>query len=291
MYPDIFFTAEYQELFQPTAFGGKPDDFYAYGIDYCFYRRPIEGTDYCDFVSPYGYSGPIAIHNDANWVRFLKALDEYCQDEGIIAEFARLHPYLENHKFLEPECVYYLHDTVYIDLTQAKEQIWKGFDKGCKGAVKKKVNLSYPTAFRPLYEQTMKRIGAEREYLFTDSFWEKLNDLGMVHSAPGAMAVFLCHKPYAHYFLSASEIGGNINLLIWNAIQYFKAYGYKILNLGGGLKAGDSLESFKRSFSPTTKPFYVYKKIHNQDVYDILCKEKGIDPKSEGYFPAYRRPR
>ena len=291
MHPDIFFTSKYLELFQSTAFGGQPDGFYAYGIDYCFYRRPIEGTDYCDIVSPYGYSGPIAIHDDADWLHFLIAFDKFCREEGIIAEFARLHPYLENHKQLESDCALFSQDVIYIDLTQTEEQIWKGFDKGCKSAVKKTCNLPHPIAFRPLYEQTMQRIGVEREYLFTKSFWDKLNGFGIEYSAPGAMAVFLCHKPYIHYFLSASDIGGNVNLLIWNAIKAFKALSYSILNLGGGLKAGDSLESFKRSFSRTTKPFYIYKKIHNREVYAILCKEKGVDSKNEGYFPAYRRPR
>ena len=287
-YPDIFFTAEYQDLFQDTAFGGEPCQFTYAGIDYRFYKRPIEGTPYYDIVSPYGYSGPVIIGdrqcilaNTKMWYEFLiKFSQNFCRPQNIIAEFARIHPFegmtdrLGNH---------YEHEIYYIDLTQSEKEIWKGFDKGCKSAIKKNVELACPTQFKRLYERTMDRLCADKAYYFTPRFWDKLKMIGLEESAPGAMAILLLHKPYAHYFLSANELGGNVNQLIWETALMLKDAGYEIFNLGGGLKAGDSLEHFKKSFTSTSKPFYTYRKIHDQTVYNELSQGLETD-----YFPAYR---
>jgi len=59
--------------------------------------------------------------------------------------------------------------------------------------------------------------------------------------------------------------------------------GSRIFDLGGGY--GDSgLLNFKKSFSKNTADFYTYSRIHNQEVYDRLCKNK---PETD-FFPRYR---
>lgn len=297
-YPDIFFTAEYQDLFQDTAFGGEPYQFTCAGIDYRFYKRPIEGTPYFDIVSPYGYSGPIEIEN-ANWDAFLEAFSEYCEGCNIIAEFARLNPFQNqqlhwqslngnriNVAYDRLTCgkpYVYEHEIYYIDLTQSEKEIWKGFDKGCKSAIKKNVELACPTQFKRLYERTMDRLCADKAYYFTPRFWDRLDKMSLTITVPGAIAVLLLKKPYAHYFLSANEFDGNVNRLIWEAILTCKSAGYEIYNIGGGLKPGDSLEHFKKSFTKLCKPFFTYRKVHNQAIYDKLSQGLETD-----YFPAYR---
>ena len=305
-YPDIFFTQEYQELFKDTAFGGDPCYFTFAGIDYRFYKRQIEETPFVDIVSPYGYSGPVAIGENAKslilpWVAFLKEFHSYCLENNIIAEFARLHPFLSNDA---PLGGHYEHEVFYIDLTLSLDEIWVGYDKGCKSAIKKahhsltviETQSSQLLAeFNRLYYQTMTRLGAKAGYIFDcQKFplgrWVNLvcalDDEKMI-----AGALILYCGDYAHYFLSASLPNnlGATNMVIDRAIIWAKAQGCKGFNLGGGLKIGDKLESFKRSFTKLSKPFYTYRKIHNQEVYNDLCKVKGIDPKSDGYFPAYRR--
>jgi hypothetical protein len=295
-YPDIGFTPQYQDLFAGTAFGGKPGHFEAAGIDYRFYKRPIEGTPYCDITSVYGYGGPVAM-GTANWPQFHHAFHEYCQADGIIAEFARLHPFIEAlHNSMYAR---YERDVVYVDLSQSEEQIWCGFDKGCKSAIKKAVRqgvtlvqTNFVTGpFLNLYCKAMMRKDAPA-YAFDDMFFTKLGDIGECVTALGAdaAAVFITYGDYCHYFLSVNDgNSGATNLIVWEAIKRAKIKGCKIFNLGGGLAAGDSLESFKRSFSSMVKPFYTFRRVHNQAMYDELCKQKGVDSRDESYFPAYRK--
>ncbi len=301
-YPDIFFTPEYQELFEDTAFGGELCHFSCAGIDYRFYKRPIEGTPYFDIVSPYGYSGPVREANIGWWPVFLTVFCNYCMPNSIIAGFARLHPFIKNHKYLEPACLKYEHDIFYIDLTQNEGDIWKGFDKGCKSAIKKaqkkllvSITDNVSPSFLKLYTETMKRDNASKGYYFNRDFYLKLDTLKPVCVEVNDLssALMLVYGDYAHYFLSGSSMdsrgSGAGNLVLYELIKIAKAKGCKVFNLGGGVHGNDSLASFKRSFTKTSKPFYTYRKIHNQEVYNQLCKAKGIDPNSDGFFPAYRR--
>ena len=295
VYPDIFFTEQYSELFKDTAFGGKPCHFNFAGIDYRFYKRPIPGTPYFDIVSPYGYSGPLELEEFADWDKYIPEFSRYCEREHIIAEFARLNP------FIMSWGTHYEHEIYYIDLTQPETQIWKGFDKGCrsslKGAGRNNLALRQETNlldFVNLYQQTMKRDNAKPSYYFNEPFWVKLWRLGYFISVVDEQGVikssgcFLVYGDYCHYFLSAStgDSVGATNLLLWEAIKWAKFQDCKIFNLGGGLKTGDSLESFKRSFSHLSKPFYTYRHIHDKKVYDELSK--GIET---DFFPAYRAER
>ena len=301
-YPDIFFTQEYQELFRDTVFGGESCHFAFAGMDYRFYKRPIEGAAYFDIVSPYGYSGPIRMGKAD--ITYLAHFHKYCLENNIVVEFARLHPFLDNRRYLESDSIKYEHEVYYIDLSQSLDEIWEGYDKGCKSAIKKAhrnlavietQNSQLLAEFNGLYYQTMIRLGAEAGYIFDcQKFplgkWVNLvcalDDEKMI-----AGTLILYCDDYAHYLLSASLPNnlGATNMAIDRAIIWVKAQGCKIFNLGGGLQAGDKLESFKRSFSHLSKPFHTYRKVHNQEIYDELCQARGIDPKSAGYFPAYRR--
>jgi len=307
IYKDIGFTPEYSELFKDTAFGGEPCVFESSGIEYRFYKRPIEGTPYCDIVSPYGYSGPVRIHyyelnQTADDYDYLSAFHKFCIKENIVAEFARLHPFLENHRSLEPESVVQSGEVYYVDFTKPFE-----FDKGCKSAIRKAEKAgcmfylsenSYDwTDFEKRYAFTMGRDGASNKYLFTPSFWARLETMSEAHlfgvqfqKKTIAGCVILTYGDYAHYFLAAAERNsGAGNFVLFEAISWAKEAGYKIFNLGGGVHPNDSLASFKRSFSRLSKPFFTYRKTHNQAVYNQLCQAKGVDPDSEGFFPAYRR--
>lgn len=299
-YPDIYFTAEYQDLFKDTTFGGEPCHVNFSGIDYRFYRRPIEGTPYHDIVSPYGYSGPVAISPkmpEVGWIIFADKFEAYCQQNNIIAEFARLHPFIEQtikHVNGIDGLIQYEHDIYYIDLTQSLDQIWKGFDKGCKSTIKKqqreqpivKWSPNVPSEFISTYNQTMLKDHASLSYYFDLEFWKKLSKISQFIQIGTGGAILFKYGDYCSYFLAG---GGNQNIILWKVIKWAQMMGCKILNLGGGLKKGDSLESFKRSFTKTTRPFCTYRKIHNMDVYKELCQAKGIEPDLTGYFPAYRR--
>ena len=70
-----------------------------------FLQSPQQWNEYSDIVSPYGYGGPLAqlVENGEQekeriWSEFLEAFHAYCLEENIVSEFARLHPFLQNHR-------------------------------------------------------------------------------------------------------------------------------------------------------------------------------------------------
>lgn len=294
-YHDIFFTPEYQDLFKDTAFGGEPCHVEFSGIDYRFYKRPIEGTEFFDIVSPYGYAGPVGNNHFPDYFNFRVRFRRYCLQNNIVSEFARFHPFLENHKHFAPADVYKVGEVVYIDLTKDTN-----FDKGCKSTIAKALRTAIrtegtftPADFQSVYTATMIRREASNDYLFDRTFFEKLVELpGITLGAfmdgklVSAISV-LSQGDYAHYFLSGSTLeqrntGAN-NLLISEAIRWAKAHGCKILNLGGTFAGDPGLDSFKKSFSKLTIPFFTYRKIHIPKIYQELSR--GIET---DYFPAYR---
>lgn len=290
-YPDIGYTPEYQDLFTNTQFGGKPTYYKSGGVEYRFYIRQIKNTPYKDITSVYGYSGPIAFDKSPDWRTFDCNFHLYCLENNIIAEFCRMHPF--ETKWVQTEGKHYEHEIYYIDLTQSEEDIWKGFDKGCKSAIKQQSKNYWLNFYGEDLNGWYPYFEKSPNYKFGKPFLNKVLELpnsnlitvkNPIETISGS--IFLTYGDYCHYFLAA---GGNQNYLLWDSIKWAKAQGCKIFNLGGGLKAGDSLESFKKSFTKTSKPFYTYRKIHNVEVYNKLCRDKGIDPNLDGYFPAYRR--
>jgi len=290
-YPDIFFTPEYARLFEDTAFGGVIESRYV---------RQIPGSTYVDATMPYGYTG----------------ISEP------VCEFARLHPFLEHD--CDPQYIKQVGEVVYIDLTDSLQVIWKGYDKGCRSSIKKArragitisntglrsvyavVNLEGMLnirRFHDLYIQTMQRNEASQDYMFPFYFFYSAVHLLKGHiklftaeyeGAIIAGALILHYGDFVHYFLAGSDVRYlNLcpnNLLLDTVITWAKTEGYKIFNLGGGLGgSNDRLFSFKRSFSHKTKPFSIYFKVNDQKRYNELCRQRGIDPESGGYFPAYRR--
>ena len=311
-YPDIFFTPDFFDLFADTGFGGMAASFFCAGIDYQFYLRPVEGTPWFDIVSPYGYAGPVAVGENPDWPAYLAAFHAHCLERGIIAEFGRLHPFEANQRHLAADEILQGHGIVYIDLRQSDYEIRAGMDKGCRSAVSKARRYGLEVDFMPrispafvwLYLETMRRLDTDPKYIFNPTFFCNLEDwlkgrftnISIKYRGKLiASALLLYHGRYGHYFLAGSDWGAREycanNLLIFESIAWLRERDCRIFNLGGGLIHGDSLESFKQSFSPLSVPFFQYRKIHNQAVYDALCRVKDIDPASSGYFPAYRRTR
>jgi lipid II:glycine glycyltransferase (peptidoglycan interpeptide bridge formation enzyme) len=84
-------------------------------------------------------------------------------------------------------------------------------------------------------------------------------------------------------------------LLFNNIILWAKKTGYKEYSLGGGNSSSESdpLFKFKSSFSPFTKDFYLYKKVHNREAYIKRCVAEGKNPEDvkyekADYFPEYK---
>lgn len=266
-----------------------------------YLKNSIPGSEYYDFETPYGYSGPLSNTSEERFLR--NAWDNFydnCVKSRIIAGFLRFNPILGNHLFAVSEHVQVTkeRDVVVMTLDQkSADDIWKQYD----GNTRNKIRLAMKNAvyvrraadpqtlkvFMTVYYKTMDRLSADKFYYFKDDFFEKiaknLKDnhaifIAYLGSKPvgGAMALFT--KKILCYFLSSTvEEGrrlGVANLLRHQVIGFARESGMDFINFGGGRSSDDNDEllRFKKGFSDETKSFYIGKFMVNPAEYSRLCK-------------------
>lgn len=270
----------------------------------------IPRNEYFDFSTPYGYGGWLVEGNEEEEL-FLQ-YEKWCKNNGIVSEFVRFHPLIENHGLSKAAYdVIALGKTVCLDLA-SPEVIWTNLTSKNRNMIRKaqkngvKIYMGrYPQVFeefREIYNGTMDKDNAEDYYYFNKDFYESvLNDL------PNNAQVF--YAEYEEKIIAASimlmangkmnyHLSGSIrefsslaptNLLLYKAALWGCANGCKTLYLGGGVGSGeDSLYKFKKAFYriDDDKRFYIGKKIFIEETYDeLLSKRKHID---SNFFPQYR---
>jgi hypothetical protein len=151
-------------------------------------------------------------------------------------------------------------------------------------------------AFLALYPEAMRRVGASGTYHFNEKTLRALMDM------PGSLltgvrkdgdvcaaALFLSTPACAEYFLSAASPGGRkySRLLVWKAVEILQRQKVSKLHLGGGIKAGDELEHFKRRFGGKELIGLCLKDVFRKAEYEKLCGARGVKPSAEGFFPPY----
>lgn len=315
--PDIHYSPRYLKLFQDYL---GWEAFYAYyevpagTILVPYFKRPIPDTEYFDIIGPWYFGGPITT-NKALMPEFLELLHEWCIKENIVSEFQRLHPLLQNHKLYLDTTVFYDREVVYVRLKKSRDLILEEYDyKTRKNIAKaqreglKAHNLIIPEStkeFVRIYTESMNRKNTSKFYFFNEEFYKQLFE--------NFKPILITISDEDEVICSSLEIGGGEycydylrgtnpsyldkrpnDLAVDTAIQEAKNAGYKYFIIGGGNTKNpeDGQFRFKKSFSATTAPFYLYKKVHNKDKYDELCQTKGIKiPAYEqaDYFPEYAR--
>lgn len=267
----------------------------------------VDGKQYYDIVTPYGYGGPLIIwfSDDSDDCRsrlmaeFLKDFRIYCHDNDIICEFIRFHTLYENALYAPTgEGGYQVinnRHTVAIDLTDP-EFFSTQFDSKCRNMVRKAKkmgvateidpNLTTVDTFADIYYETMTKDSADDYYFFKRQYFYKIRDeladeSLLVNAALDGQTVassLFLYTPggFAHYHLSATrmefyKVAAN-NLILKVACDRLRDYGCTWLHLGGGLNSDpdNRLLAFKRSFGRedrNIKDFYIGKKVWNEDAY------------------------
>ena len=176
------------------------------------------------------------------------AYENWCIKNGIISEFVRFHPVLENYKYCENSYdVVALGNTVSMDLS-SPEIIWSNIHSKNRNMIRKakKNGISiysgrYPEiyrVFREIYNGTMDKDNAEAYYYFGENFYESiLNDLpqnaqvfyGVYEGKIIAASIMLAANGYMNYHLSGSiKEYSNMapsNLLLYEAALWGNANG------------------------------------------------------------------
>jgi hypothetical protein len=257
--------------------------------------RPLNRLWY-DLESPYGYSGPLSDTDDPSFLADAhQAFATWCQENDVIAEFIRLHPLLDNQRWLDSDIeLIFDRQTVSLDLKRLIEDR-PPFSKNARYALRQADRAGIRTSLEPpqkqiahfstRYCQTMGRLKAGQYYYFSEQYFHELAQLaeraGLLLAAEVtgkwiAGAVFLYGSRWLHYHLSASDpdktLPGATNQIIYVAAKLGQKSGLEYLHLGGGRTCNpdDSLLKFKLSMATESHKFYIGKRIHNPEVYESL---------------------
>ena len=271
----------------------------------------LEENEYFDFATPYGYGGWLI--EGENTAALMQEYEQWCQKNGIISEFVRFQPIIQNQELVRDHySVIMLGETVTMDLS-SPEIIWNNITSKNRNMIRKAQKNGiriyrgqYPQiykVFREIYNATMDKDEADPYYYFGEQFYESvLNDLAqnaqvfyaVYEEKIIAASIMLSANGRMNYHLSGSvREFANLapsNLLLYEAALWGCANGCKTLYLGGGVGSGeDSLFKFKKAFYRPDElyRFAIGKKIFNQEKYDALV-EKRTDPPESGFFPKYR---
>jgi hypothetical protein len=255
--------------------------------------------DYFDICGAYGYNGVLYNSDEPEFIKgFYRELNECCKNNNIIAEFTRFNPILSNQRFSDGFLdISYNRRTVYIDLSQSYESIYKNYSHSAKSNLKKAVRnnlrlelfdkeFTFEKEFVLMYKETMDRVNALDHVYFSDTYFENtFNGLPIVNfvvfkdSIPIASALCLTSKNTIHVHFEVSKSNYLIyrpnNFLFNEIIKYSINKGFKILHFGGGRtnKIDDALLRFKKNFSKSTAEFYTGAKIHDEEVYNQVCNQ------------------
>jgi len=283
-------------------------------------KRDIPDSEYYDFSSVYGYSGPISNKNfkdlDIEFIkRFKHSFLSFLSQEKIVSIFTRLHPFFDQEILLQHFGGLWNNGKVIaLDLSisleeqrskyqnrvlrQVKQMNRKGY------SVKQAHGLEDIRIFNAMYTANMLRLDASKSYMFSEQYFVDLlhskevdarllfvyNEDG--YPICGAIVVFTNKLIQAHLLATKQEYYAEspAKLLTDEITILGRKLGMKYYNLGGGLGfKEDSLFTWKMAFSRLTFNYQSWRFIVNQSAYNDLLYDLDIDPKSSvDLFPLYR---
>lgn len=328
---DVYYLAQFTKAFkaigdgEPTLFYYEDNNIIAMNVamkrdiesDFNF-KGKIPPNAYFDLSTPYGYGG-FLIQGNVTKESLMSLNEEYsfiCRREGIISEFVRFHPVLNNAEDLN--LIYdimKLGNTITMPLTSQNE-IWNNLSTNKKRWIKKEKQVGIEIywgrdpwlfdKFKKMYYDTMEKNNARDYYYFDQKFFNSvLKDL-LYHSIIFyavyeekiiSMVLVLHCNGQIHHHLSASDQDyqylASTNLIMYEIANWGCENGYKTFHLGGGVGSKeDNLSRFKSGFNKKSNTiFSIGKKIFNNKRYKELIeiRERERDfAESELFFPLYR---
>jgi hypothetical protein len=278
--------------------------------------KPIGETGLYDVEPFMGYGGLLVNTNDQCFLReALAAYSGACRSLKVVAELIRFDPLLLNHQFFI--------DRTELDVIPAKpvivvscerdydRQIWN-FSPPCRRRLRRGLqDFSARTLdkskeidlFRDLYERALGRVGANRNWGFSDRFYSAIaaspmfevesvwsNDLLV------AAAVIGHHVTAGHYVLAANSedyLPGAGERLIYEITRNTVARGQRQLMLGGGNTptSDDPLLRYKARYARDSVTFFVGMMIHDEAKFEMLQVQaiaSQPELQNQKYFLKYR---
>jgi hypothetical protein len=318
---DIYFTPEYYRLYEDFGDGEARCFIFQKDNDYALYPFLINSVnqlgyeldkEYFDIQGAYGYNGVVSSSYDPGFIAsFYRAFDSWCTDTGIIAEFTRFHPLLNNHQFSENYLqTVFDRKTVFVDLRQNYDDIFHNYQRTTRKQIKRaltRYNLKVErfenspqilNILLPIYWETMDRTHAEQYLYFTGEYFRELLQstpnvcfVAYQEQVPIAAIIAFYNETFIHGHLGGATTRSlemaPFSLLYDHIIQFGIEKLYRFFHVGGGRTTApeDALLSFKLNFSSLTADFFIGKKIHNPSVYNEIVSqwEKANPERSDKY--------
>jgi hypothetical protein len=270
---------------------------------------PIAERDYMgyvDIVTPYGFSGFVG---NGDFLGFQSHWKTFIHELGYVCGFIGLNPLFSNETYLNKREVYQYNKLYVINLELTLDELFHKLSLNRKRQLKLYKDLKdkfivdkviLKNFFLNHYHAFFSQRNASQVYNFTLDTLSYLLDLknvfvvGICHNENIEAVSVFAYTPYgAEYLFNVSQpVGRHYTVpLIWYAINYLKSLRIPYLNLGGGVKEGDSIAQFKKRFGAEELPLTCLKQVYNFKIYNMLCQKTNRNPDNwEGYFPAYRQP-
>jgi hypothetical protein len=281
--------------------------------------REVEGTEYLDASSAYGYPGPVSNCIDNGfWERATAALIEMLHRERVVACFVRLHPLLPvDLAALARLGSTPLHGmTVSMDLRLPEDQAWRLIRENHRREISRSRRRGRRLVvdrwdrlddFIEMYHETMRRVGASDGYFFSESYFHSLSRAVDEHvhlmliEADGQFiggGIFFEYAGIVQYHLGATStdwLREQPSKLMFDEIRrWASARGNHTLHLGGGVGGQSTPERnglflFKAGFSDRRHPFHTWRVVVDESAYEQLTQRslREANP-AIGFFPAYR---
>ena len=282
------------------------------------FEGEIPSNTYFDITTPYGYGGFI-LEGEITEENLQLLNTEYvslCKKNGIVSEFVRFHPVLNNSKALEEIYdITRLGKTITMKL-ESPELIWENLISKNRNVIRKAKksgieiywgrNADLIAEFIKMYNATMDKDQAKDYYYFKKEFYSSiLDDLkynslifyALYNGKVISMSMIIFSNHQMHYHLSASNKEfqhlAPTNLLLYEAACWGAENGYKTFHLGGGLGSKeDNLYKFKKAFNRDSETsFSIGKKVFDLDSYNNLMNLRRKEQRfcnDSLFFPKYR---
>jgi len=278
--------------------------------------RPIDGTEYNDLTSVYGYAGPLSNQErlDVQIVKnFQEGLLRFFNSRKIISAFTRLHPLFNNQELILSGLgeIVDTNQTVGIDLSLPEREQKRQYAHSVKNQinrlirknvlVKKEQTQEALDLFIEIYTENMKRVNASEMYFFTnDYFYRFIKNLPATlflayyeeEAISGSLVIACNGIVQPHLSATRNEyLRWSPLKLVWDYIRKDAIENNnKWLHLGGGVGGqDDTLFQFKAQFSDMRFSFKTWRYIHDEEAYTRLVSQKHTnDVSHSSFFPLYR---
>lgn len=311
---DIYFDHNYGKLYEKNEYGKA--EIFRYEdsngvIESQFIKRVIpnliDSNTYYDLCTPYGYGGPHIIsckpEKKEELVKaYEKRFEKYCMQNGIVHEFVRFHPVINNAlDFKDMYNLEFRRKTLGTNLKISDDPIRSEFSKNCRKTIRNTINKGVTFEvivepdnldnFKKPYYEAMQRNEAEDDYFFDDDYFTNLiknhkNQILYVsifyqQELIAAAISFVCDG------LIQGHLSGVFDEYIYLAPAYIIFYATalwgienncSLFHYGGGRTSApdDGLYLLKKKFAQNTEfDYYVSDKIWNEEIYEKLYVSLG----------------